>query len=684
MKVIYKELDGDESNHAVLLSCLSSFVHSDSHRRFVLQNRMVLFGLLNSYITKRQFLILCHKFDIYGGGGSEKGDRAIQSYARRFFSEKCRQGIFRKRERKILTGSRKDTVYTVTPKGLDKLKETIPLCGIDFPFEMSIILTALSCLKKKQWHEPAHYSHMLGIGDFFACVAACDGCTMFLKEMSIENGFTELPGRASKLVCNTITAPFRADAYVRLGHGLMEEKTTGGIEILYEQDTGTQRKDILLSKLQNYNGLFQYSGNNHGEGLICLLFSCLNDSYAEKNPSMAELSCGKREAEFVSGLKMLGMDEMPENTVLEAEEGVLNQCPEAIFSEEENLCSVLMMQMGISQAALRKLYLEIRGVSCLMERDDVYILLDTMEKVLSLEHMGEHLGKVKVQSWKDFLSLLRKYGKSNKISAYDRFFSSKAEGHKLLEDKMSGERYALYHQHMTKFLKRRKDIEESMLKQDAVCRAALWGNMVSAVPGYHMQSLLSFLFPGNFSFRKQLRDYLNMMYFGISSFTSYCLLKEDRQGVLRNYFEADTLCGQKGFNVENLSLDLTSRMRLAYYLKDYAAHPLGYGCDRVLLIFFLSDDLPRVREFASDMELYRPYEDGYLKERISPAHEKSVFEALFICIEDMQDKSRHLPAVVFDRFGNAHYKMFSCKGRPKLLDIPMDSRRMDTPANIFE
>ena len=688
MNIEYRGIDDKDSDFEILLTCLFELIKADTRKRYVLQSRMILFCILNGYISKRQFLILCRKYDIYGGGGTPNEFKLAQSYTRRFFSEKCQNGIFIKRERAGGTGSKKDVIYTAGAKARDKLKKTLPLCDIGFSCNVYRIIDALLQFypKRRQWYEPAHYSHMLAIGDFMAVMAVMGKCTRFIKEISIANGASILPGVSYQILCSTVAHPFRADSYVKLklespdvttfqtslkedslkeiarGNGTYQ---INNIEILYEQDTGSQRKDILSSKLENYSHLFYAlsSEGSHDE-LFCLLFSCLNDLEGNRKCCKKDLQRGQLEAEFIDSLRNnKGMDNFGTDKEKEA---------------DINFKAFLKEQLGVSESALKKIYSELVGASCILKTNSIMNLSHIINDIL----LEEAKIDVKIGCWNEFLKFLCKYGHTDNLSEYAVLFSVRmecgvSEGHKI-----PGTYYALYHQCMKNFIKRREIIREGMIKQPVFRKAALLGHTVCAVPGYHMVSLLPSLFPGVISFQKQFKSYLNVMYFGIRSFYSYELLKKDAKGTLLNYFKADTFCGLKGFYVENMSLDLTARMRLAFYLKDYALHPEEYEKDHWLLIFFLSDDLPSVRELALDLKLYYSYENGYLKERSLLLERKNMFEVLFVCIEDMQDNNRWLPAITFDRQGCGHYKFFLSEEGPKLFDIPNVSMRVDIPVEI--
>lgn len=676
MEIQYRNMNG-KKDYDILLRCLSELVRGDSHHRYVLQNKMILFSLLNGYITKKQFLILCRKTDLYGGRlGKNETD---QSYARRFFSEKCKQGIFIKRERKNGQNRPYDTVYTTGAEGRDRFRKTLSLCGIDFSCEVKVILKSLESWYpyRKHWHEPAHYSHMLGIGDFFAAMLSVNGCSRFAKEIRVGNGLEVCSEKGFGILCQSLASSFRADAYAELGQKLpdmvcveQEKKTgyevfcqKGRIEILYEQDTGTQRKDILSSKLENYSRFFHlFSGQPDGqETMLCLLFSCLNLTCGERSLSKRELEEGAKEAGYILSLQSLkyGKKE-PEK-----------RSEEKISDTMQNLYAMFQNRMRLSAEKLKEVYSGIRGMSWVLKINDVKGLLHVLER----SDLPEHSGNMAAGNWKVFLELLDRHGTEQDINFYEKIFCTVMKKENSRE---KGNGYASYHRHMKDYIKRKTDMEKGMARYSVLNKEALQGNMIAVVPGNHMLPLLPCLFPGLDIYRKQLKDYLNLMYFGISSFHSYQIRRKDEHGVLLNFFQAGTFSGIKYFCMENISLDITAMTRLAFYLRRYANCPDEYKSNLILLIYFLSDDLPRVREFALDMNLYAPYEKGDLKERFFRLESRQL-EVLFVCMEDMLDRNRQLPGIIFDREGCGHYKMFSSLEGPVFLDIPSERVRVDVP-----
>lgn len=675
MRIEFKNIS-EGKYYDILLTTLVDLVHADSRRRHVLQDRMLLFCLLNGYIEKKQFLILCQKTELYGGKGNSD-EKLAQSYARRFFSEKCIQGVLQRKERKNGESGQRNTVYTAGARGRERLRQTLPLCGVSFSFPVNDILDALNGYypMRNQWREPAHYLHMLGIGDFFAAMACMNDCYRFEKEISIANGAGKAMKRNSQIICKSLSSQFRADAYAELEQGVtdaikghMQEKNgyaeiscQGRIKILYEQDTGSQRENILASKLENYSGLFRaFLGQcEKEEAVLCLLFSCQGSTNKKQRLSENELFEGEREAEYISSLRYGNLEEQE----LEGEET-------DTFFKSKDILSALMRQTGMSAVTLKSIYGAIQGISSILGIKSFSELLFALEQ----PKMAGGLGEKTLNGWIGFLKLMMQYGNDDDIDAYEEVFYNGTKGMQEREEMVGGERYALYHHHMADFLKRREAIQRGMERNSSLLEAALLGNMVASVPSAQMPLLLPFLFPGSEDFCKQWKNYMNLMHFGISTIRSFQIYHKDRHGVLRNFFFVDTFSGTRRFNIENMSLDMTASIRLAFYLKRYAGHIEEYENGHILIVFFLSDDLPRVREFALDMGLYLPYENGLLNERFF-VQEKNTLEVLFVCMEDMLDKRRQMPAITFDRKGNGHYKIFSSSNGPKFFDIPADRPR---------
>lgn len=675
MRIEFKNIS-EGKYYDILLTTLVDLVHADSRRRHVLQDRMLLFCLLNGYIEKKQFLILCQKTELYGGKRNSD-EKLAQSYARRFFSEKCIQGVLQRKERKNGESGQRNTVYTAGARGRERLRQTLPLCGVSFSFSVNDILDALNGYypMRNQWREPAHYLHMLGIGDFFAAMACMNGCYRFEKEISIANGAGKAMKRNSQIICKSLSVQFRADAYAELEQGVtdtikghMQEKNgyaeiscQGRIKILYEQDTGSQRKNILASKLENYSGIFRaFLGQcEKEEAVLCLLFSCQGSTNKKQRLSENELFEGEKEAEYISSLRYGNLEEQ------ELEGGETDT-----FFKSKDILSALMRQTGMSAVALKSIYGAIQGLSGILGIKSPSELLFALEQ----PKMAGGLGEKTLNGWTGFLKLMMQYGNDDDIDAYEEVFYNGTKGMQEREEMVGGERYALYHHHMADFLKRREAIQRGMERNSSLLEAALLGNMVASVPSAQMPLLLPFLFPGSEDFCKQWKNYMNLMHFGISTIRSFQIYHKDRHGVLRNFFFVDTFSGTRRFNIENMSLDMTASIRLAFYLKRYAGHIEEYENGHILIVFFLSDDLPRVREFALDMGLYLPYENGLLNERFF-VQEKNTLEVLFVCMEDMLDKRRQMPAITFDRKGNGHYKIFSSSNGPKFFDIPADRPR---------
>lgn len=675
MRIEFKNIS-EGKYYDILLTTLVDLVHADSRRRHVLQDRMLLFCLLNGYIEKKQFLILCQKTELYGGKRNSD-EKLAQSYARRFFSEKCIQGVLQRKERKNGESGQRNTVYTAGARGRERLRQTLPLCGVSFSFSVNDILDALNGYypMRNQWREPAHYLHMLGIGDFFAAMACMNGCYRFEKEISIANGAGKAMKRNSQIICKSLSVQFRADAYAELEQGVtdtikghMQEKNgyaeiscQGRIKILYEQDTGSQRKNILASKLENYSGIFRaFLGQcEKEEAVLCLLFSCQGSTNKKQRLSENELFEGEKEAEYISSLRYGNLEEQ------ELEGGETDT-----FFKSKDILSALMRQTGMSAVALKSIYGAIQGLSGILGIKSPSELLFALEQ----PKMAGGLGEKTLNGWTGFLKLMMQYGNDDDIDAYEEVFYNGTKGMQEREEMVGGERYALYHHHMADFLKRREAIQRGMERNSSLLEAALLGNMVASVPSAQMPLLLPFLFPGSEDFCKQWKNYMNFMHFGISTIRSFQIYHKDRHGVLRNFFFVDTFSGTRRFNIENMSLDMTASIRLAFYLKRYAGHIEEYENGHILIVFFLSDDLPRVREFALDMGLYLPYENGLLNERFF-VQEKNTLEVLFVCMEDMLDKRRQMPAITFDRKGNGHYKIFSSSNGPKFFDIPADRPR---------
>lgn len=724
----------DERVYYILNAALLELMDMPTSKRWVLQNRILLFSLLNGFVTKRQFLILCNRYDIYGGLGTHNEATVSHAYFRRFFSRACANKLFLKVSQRYSNG-KSETVYVISATGRDRLKEGICMCELTLMDSMwctkEELLSSIDlCFcQKKRFRETMHPEHTFGISDFHAACTFFSLCR-FLPEIDIENSNSRngYPGEHHAVICDNLPFSFRADAYVKisldrgfllhnylflnnkpnslpgsvLGKGTTENMyepftDTHFISILLEQDTGTQRKDILKQKLQNYSFLYTAAGNADENGIFCLVYSFLNTAYGRTRMTQQMYEDGKLEVDFFQTL----FGEIPDDMISSANEEI-NACHKESDSSMQEECfyhsqdsptlDTLCRQMELGRDTLIELYDALLGVCCILHNDDIGFLSPLMQRSLLLPHPGQE----KIQAWKKLLSVLTECSITSLLSCYQVFHTNEATigthssgadaaaggciGATVAKDEskgacmsMSAKQYGTYHRDMVNFLARRRILEECFLDEFTVQSAVLAGHMLVTLPAQNLHALLPLLFVNKASFKK-LSEYMNCMYAGITDVVSYSAVGKTHHGRLLNQYTAKVINGIRTYYFENLSLDLGARPRLLQYLRDYAAEPEQYEGETIV-VFFLSDDLDRARTLSQELSLYRSYESGQLKER-AINRTSPMTEILFVCIEDID---RGMPAIYFDRLGNAHYKAMLHHGLPHLYDVPASARNCSVP-----
>lgn len=724
---MFLQSTANERPYSILTGCLFELSHLPSTQKYVLQNRILLFTLLNGYITKRQFLILCRKYEIHGELGDAAAAENANSYCRRFFSKACRQGLLVRHEQENREEGGRLVVYTMSAAGRTQLKETIGICNLSSLDSLLCTLKdATSAIdicfsQKKRWREMAHLSHTLGIGDFFASALLLPLNT-FQKEICVENRIsTSL--NAPYIVCDELIADFRADAYTCLttfekhfsGHinrlctasiDTMEDTfrypfpETSSIHVMLEQDTGSQRKDILSKKLSRYAVLYATTDTAKQHGTFCLLFSCLS-AYGRTSPNKQEQKEGAQERQFLASLYA---SSDTDSVSADVTHSIITKNfieshdtdTRADAAESTTVCSneltlnTLAAASELTPADAINIYDTLSGISCILHNDNVSFLLSMMERSLSLPHPGQS----QLFKWKQFLDTLLKSGKSGNLLFYEPIFH--AHEHNKMDkgstadasairsgttdfiNLLTAQQYASYHLMIKNFRERRAIIENSYIRNISITSAGLRGHMLCCLPSRNLPCLLSFLFIQR-GFWENIQAYLNRMYACITSLLSHNQTGDSKHGILLNQYITNSYHGAHTYYFENLSLDLTAEERLRYYLKDYAHNPSSYTGETIV-VFFLSDDLPLARKLSGELNLHLPYETGLLKSRsLAAGLSSQQTEVIFVSMENF---IHDLPAITFDSSGAGHYKTILLNGRPHLFDLPSDAKNCSVPVEI--
>lgn len=731
----------DERAYYILNAALMELMDMPSSKRWVLQNRILLFALLNGFITKRHFLIMCNRYDIYGELGSQNQSAASHTYFRRFFSRACTNKLFLKVKQRYDNG-KTETVYTISAIGRERLKEGICSCELTLVDSLwcsrDELLSSIDlCFRqKKRFRETMHPEHTFGIGDFHAAFANFS-LSRFLPEIDIENSVCRngFEGEYRAVVCENALSAFRADGYAKipldgefvLRDKLLRDKVTHNkecseimyvpfndahsITVLLEQDTGTQRKDILRQKIRNYSSLYESVGNADKNGVFCLLYSFLNSSYGRTQLRQQMIDAGTLEAEFTRSLLSESCDESDSFAIDNSANSTQDASETELFSsvQTEPTLGTICRATKEDKSTLIELYDSLLGVSCILHNDDIGFLSQLIQRSLLLPHPGQD----KIRAWNNLLTTLTAFGIASLHECQELFRSenppvtgaavsgsgslqtARTENSKsktardsesspdassedtgitsMCNGILTAKQYGTYHMEMENFLSRRRALEECFLEDLSVRKANLTGHMLVALPAKNLHCLLPFLFVNRNSFL-HLCDYLNRMYAGITDLVSFSAVGRTSHGHLLNQHIVNTFNGQRTYYFENLSLDLGAKHRIVQYLYEYSSHPERYE-NETIVIFFLSDDLDRARSLSLELSLYRHYDSGLLKER-AINRTTAMTEVLFICMEDI---NRGMPALSFDRTGTAHYKAMLHHGSPHLYDVPATANNCSVP-----
>lgn len=500
---------------------------------------------------------------------------------------------------------RKDAigVWTITKEGTDVIcdklsalsAETDPLKGNRKRYFFTVTDTELDALKRvfeenKRWKSPANLMHSCGINDFLVSLFSTSVSTpCFFREVNVYRSADEK--KASFHYVYDGSRAFRMDALGFL-KGCMESDPV--IPLFYEQDTGSQSGSVLAQKAANYKEFF---------------------------------STLLRDKELYHGLPLslvFGLQYSSGISVKKKE--ISNGAKTRAENKRKRLISMLMYAGG------------------LLDDNSISYVTSLLEHRIATDSTN-------TRDYKESLQLIREITAADPACRHiDDLKMAVLEDDNPDKDTESGIFNA--RASLAFFINRRNLLFTKFSSLDTFLFYS--GVRIVTLPNSCMSTYMPYVYPHELGLDWIIQPLLAHSGNIFSGHPQYSPMQRILDVSIPNtYVFADKASRHTVF-FENFSLDYGSRVRIPAALtrmknmNDEKLAAAGY----LIVCFFLSEDLPLLREFVL----------AHCKDFASPDANHAFMPAapdriLFICMDDVLAAGPEARAIRFDTAGNAYYHM---------------------------
>lgn len=560
--------------------------------------RAIVLSALTGSVTREQILLT----GMYGGYRRRHIRNADRLLSNNSELPVVKGQKYTKEFRRLIPDARQNnsglTLYTTTTVGLHRLANAyMAFCEREEPEIFDFFNRYYSALQSRPSHDlHTDFSHDIAVAAF----SLCTDIPCYYKEMYVCNPLLSASVKDSFYLSHTYDVSIRSDAFLTLCGDWKKERMMSCV--FYEQDTGSQREDIICKKADAYEQVFQALFETNTailKGDASLIGNALPALY-EKNRDSSRAQTDIRHPGL--GVLLFGIA-----CVYDACD-THGQQDKAVSEKNSANGSTVSNELDFSafrvQQAAKKLLATLSYVEDLLGS----ITLSELDRMLqdAVTHKECYL-----EDYTLFQQLRQAFPKSDSVTGLmEGLASVSSTGSTVLFDAYC---------HLGAFLKRRNFIFQAF-DTLSFATAAERGFRVLAAPNQLLDVYFPFLFPDECGLYEECRK--AMLYMG------YSFKKYFTCGPLTicniTFPCTSTFCMYYGESLaviyENLSLDVTAKMRIqSFFLHN------DFPENTLLLCFFLADELEEIRRFASNIEHFPYY------------HLKSDrrFTVCFCCMEEM-------------------------------------------------